>query len=123
MLPVSGAAQLKTSGDQTTRPIVSQSGAYSMLLSPAPCVVGRVGQDQVPQPRGPRLLLQLGDERRPHPAIAAIELLAVALLVGIDVRVHERPEPRQVIPGLPAELKVHGLYSRRCPLPRWRTAS
>ncbi len=35
MLPVSGAEQLKTSGDQLTRPMISQSGAYSRLDSPS----------------------------------------------------------------------------------------
>ena len=37
MLPVSGAEQLKTSGPKPgTRPMISQSGAYSTLVSPAP---------------------------------------------------------------------------------------
>ena len=36
MLPVSGALQLKTSGAMKERPIVSQSGAYSLLVRPAP---------------------------------------------------------------------------------------
>ena len=36
MLPVSGAEQLKTSGAHSTRPMISHSGAYSRLLSPAP---------------------------------------------------------------------------------------
>ena len=36
MLPVSGAAQLNTSGPMTDRPITSQSGAYSRFVSPAP---------------------------------------------------------------------------------------
>src|SRR5215470_8314919 len=36
MLPVSGAEQLKTSGAITLRPIISHSGAYSRLESPAP---------------------------------------------------------------------------------------
>jgi hypothetical protein len=36
MLPVSGAEQLKTSGAQCTRPMISQSGAYSALVRPAP---------------------------------------------------------------------------------------
>ncbi len=36
ILPVSGALQLNTSGDHSTRPINSASGAYSRLLSPAP---------------------------------------------------------------------------------------
>jgi hypothetical protein len=37
MLPVSGAAQLNTSGARCERPITSHSGAYSRLVSPAPC--------------------------------------------------------------------------------------
>src|SRR5690625_1043200 len=36
MLPVSGAAQLKTSGAIGERPMISQKCAYSRLLSPAP---------------------------------------------------------------------------------------
>src|SRR5205807_387167 len=37
MFPVSGAEQLKTSGaNGDTRPMISQSGAYSTLVSPAP---------------------------------------------------------------------------------------
>src|SRR2546425_2325505 len=34
MLPVSGAEQLKTSGAMGERPMISQSGAYSRLVSP-----------------------------------------------------------------------------------------
>src|SRR6266850_5729325 len=41
MLPVSGAEQLKTSGAQCTRPMISQSGAYSRLVSVPPCDFGR----------------------------------------------------------------------------------
>src|SRR5258705_419445 len=36
MLPVSGAEQLKTSGAMGERPMISQSGAYSRLVRPAP---------------------------------------------------------------------------------------
>jgi hypothetical protein len=36
MLPVSGAEQLKASLHQGTRPMISASGAYSRLVSPAP---------------------------------------------------------------------------------------
>ena len=37
MLPVSGAEQLKTSGaNGGARPMISQSGAYSRLVRPAP---------------------------------------------------------------------------------------
>src|SRR3954471_24339571 len=41
MLPVSGAEQLKISGAQVTRPMISQSGAYSRLVSVPPCDLGR----------------------------------------------------------------------------------
>ena len=37
MFPVSGAEQLKASGAIGERPMISHSGAYSRLLSPAPC--------------------------------------------------------------------------------------
>ena len=36
MLPVSGAEQLNASGAIGERPITSQSGAYSRLVSPGP---------------------------------------------------------------------------------------
>ncbi len=36
MLPVSGAEQLKGSEPSIERPMISASGAYSRLLSPAP---------------------------------------------------------------------------------------
>ncbi len=35
MLPVSGAEQLNTSGDQETRPMISHSGAYSRFDRPS----------------------------------------------------------------------------------------
>src|SRR3954471_14701846 len=41
MLPVSGAEQLNTSGAHSTRPMISQSGAYSRLVSVPPCDFGR----------------------------------------------------------------------------------
>src|SRR5262245_33947255 len=41
MLPVSGAEQLNTSGAQCTRPMISQSGAYSRFVSVPPCDLGR----------------------------------------------------------------------------------
>src|SRR5581483_1366399 len=37
MLPVSGAEQLNTSGPKGERPMISQSGAYSRFVRPAPC--------------------------------------------------------------------------------------
>src|SRR3954463_9135080 len=41
MLPVSGAEQLKISGAQVTRPMISHSGAYSRLVSVPPWDFGR----------------------------------------------------------------------------------
>src|SRR5436190_22766514 len=41
MFPVSGAEQLNTSGAHSTRPMISQSGAYSRLVSVPPCDLGR----------------------------------------------------------------------------------
>src|SRR5438552_16598742 len=40
MFPVSGAEQLKSSGAQCTRPMISHSGAYSRLVSAAAWVLG-----------------------------------------------------------------------------------
>ncbi len=57
MLPVSGAAQLKTRGAIGLRPISSQSGAYSRLREPG--AVLRVGQEQVPEPDRLRLGAEL----------------------------------------------------------------
>ena len=48
MLPVSGAAQLNTSGAKPTRPITSQSGAYSRLVRPAPCSLSGRNRFQSP---------------------------------------------------------------------------
>src|SRR2546428_8333689 len=41
MLPVSDAEQLKISGAHSTRPMISQSGAYSRLVSVPPCDLER----------------------------------------------------------------------------------
>src|SRR5512134_2230128 len=41
MLPVSGAEQLKTSGAQLRRPMISQRGAYSRFVRVPPWVLGR----------------------------------------------------------------------------------
>jgi len=40
MLPVSGAEQLKTSGAQCTRPMISHSGAYSRFERVPPWLFG-----------------------------------------------------------------------------------
>ena len=48
MLPVSGAEQLNTSEAHGMRPMISASGAYSMLLSPAP--YSACGQNRFQRP-------------------------------------------------------------------------
>ena len=49
MLPVSGAEQLNTSGARNgLRPMISQSGAYWRLVSPAPC--SRSGRNRFHRP-------------------------------------------------------------------------
>src|SRR5487761_1667656 len=46
MLPVSGAAQLRAAGARCgLRPVISASGAYWRLVSPAPCFGAQLGQD------------------------------------------------------------------------------
>src|SRR5258707_14613119 len=52
ILPVSGAEQLKTSGAITLRPIVSQRGAYSRVVSPAPCSLSDKNKFHRPLARG-----------------------------------------------------------------------
>src|SRR5213596_3509746 len=49
MLPVSGAEQLKASGAIGERPMISQSGAYSRFVSPAPRSLS--GRNRFQRPR------------------------------------------------------------------------
>ncbi len=55
MLPVSGAEQLKDSGAMGERPMISQSGAYSRLVSPAPRSLS--GRKRFQSPRSRALAL------------------------------------------------------------------
>src|SRR6185503_6924200 len=55
MLPVSGAEQLKTSGAMGERPMISQSGAYSRLVRPAPRSLS--GRNRFQRPRSRALAL------------------------------------------------------------------
>src|SRR5882672_617763 len=64
MLPVSGAEQLKTSGAQLLRPMISHSGAYSRLLSDPPW--------------------SLGCQRFQRPAARAFGLSSSTMRVGIQ---------------------------------------
>src|SRR5499433_1607488 len=68
ILPVSGAEQLKTSGAQSTRPMISHSGAYSRLDSVPPCVFGC---QKFHRPCGARLGLELLNDRHRFPASVA----------------------------------------------------
>lgn len=62
MFPVSGAAQLSAIGARCgLRPVISASGAYCTLLSPAPCSPGR---NRFHNPRRMGLGLQLLHHRR-----------------------------------------------------------
>ena len=55
MLPVSGAEQLNTSGAIGERPMISQSGAYSRFVSPAPYSLSGRNRFQRPRSRARRL--------------------------------------------------------------------
>ena len=77
MLPVSGAEQLSASGAiHGLRPVISASGAYCRLVSPAPysCVAGR-NRFHSPRDAGLRLEL-LDDRRRVPPVLRGLDLLA-----------------------------------------------
>src|SRR6266446_597823 len=63
ILPVSGAEQLNTSGAITLRPIISQRGAYSRFVSPAPCSLS-------------------GKNKFHRPAARAFSLSSSTILVG-----------------------------------------
>ena len=93
MFPVSGAEQLKISGaNGSARPMISQSGAYSVLVSPAPYSLAGRNRFQSPAARAFALSSStsgIGCQRSP-----CVDLFAEALLVRIDVRVHEGGQPR-----------------------------
>ena len=55
MLPVSGAEQLKASAAMGERPMISQSGAYSRLVRPAPRSLS--GRNRFQRPRSRALAL------------------------------------------------------------------
>ena len=92
MLPVSGALQLNTSGAISERPIVSQSGAYSRLVRPAPSSLS--GKKRFQRPGGARLCLHLLHDGRDRPAFGGSRLLLpVHPFAGLDNLVHERFQP------------------------------
>ena len=61
MFPVSGAEQLVASWESGDCPMSSHSGAYSRLVRPGTVLV--LGEEEVPQPAGLRLRLQLLHDR------------------------------------------------------------
>src|SRR5258707_14479059 len=66
MLRVSGAEQLKTSGAMWLRPMISHSGAYSRLVSPAPRSLAGRNMFQRPAARALGLsssMICVGDQR------------------------------------------------------------
>ena len=84
MLPVSGAEQLNTSGPNTgTRPMISQSGAYSDVAETG--AVFALRQKEVPQPAARALGLNLLDVAVGCPAIAFGDLAVKQTFVRVDV--------------------------------------
>ena len=69
--------------------MISHRGAYSKFVSPAP--PWSPGRNRFQSPAGTGFRLELLDDRRRLPAIL-LDLLVEALLIGIDVLVHERAE-------------------------------
>ena len=99
MLPVSGAEQLNASDAHMIRPISSAQKAYWRLLRPGPSnsklsstcgSAVRRRHEQVPQPFGARLGLQLLDHRQHLPAVALALLRVIIGDARADLRVHER---------------------------------
>src|SRR4029077_13541235 len=88
--------------------------------------VARVGQEQVPQPGGTRLRLQFLQQRRLLPVISLLQLRVEALLIRVDVLVHEGRQPTTVLATAPTEFEIHAAFSspggrltrRRNPYPR-----
>jgi hypothetical protein len=74
MLPVSGAEQLKTSGAKPgERPMISQSGAYSRLVRPAPLSLSGRNRFHSPSARARSFndsTIAVGCQRSPSPISA-----------------------------------------------------
>ena len=91
MLPVSGAAQLSAAGARCgLRPVISASGAYCRLVSPAPC--SAAGRKRFHRPRPRASACSSCEHRRgvqAHGSSSAGELLVEDRLGRVDVLVHE----------------------------------
>ena len=81
MLPVSGAEQLKTSGANAgERPMISQSGAYSRFVKPAPSSLS--GRNRFHKPSVRAFGFSVLDDPRRLPAIAFRNLTLERRFVG-----------------------------------------
>ena len=90
MLPVSGALQLKARDASGLRPMISQSGAYSRLLSPAP--YSSSGRKRFQSPISfalARISFRIGGSMTSSPSS---HLLPGDRLGRVDVLVHEALE-------------------------------
>jgi hypothetical protein len=83
-LPVSGALQLNTCDAMGLRPMISDSGAYSRLVSPG------LWQEQIPQTGSTGALFEVFDEVGMMMGIArCLDLCRHFGFGGIDVFLHE----------------------------------
>src|ERR1700736_6326165 len=105
MLPVSGAEQLNTSGAQGERPMISQSGAYSRLVSPTPYgLSGKKRFHSSPARAFAFSSSRSGTGCHRSPSLTREEVL----LVRIEVLGHEGRYTRLQRPDLFRMLKLHG---------------
>ena len=77
MLPTSGALQLKISGAASERPSTSQQMRVFEIGKPRP--FRPVIVEQVPQPFGARLLLEVLDQRRAAPIFLRLRSAGVRM--------------------------------------------
>ena len=70
--------------------MISHSGAYSRLVSPAPCSLS--GRNRFHSPAARAFGFSSSTIGRRLPAIALVDLALIDRLVRIDVFVHERSE-------------------------------
>ena len=106
MLPVSGAEQLNTSGAKPdARPMISQSGAYSVLVSPAPYSLS--GRNRFHRPAARAFSFNcsttvVGCQRSP-----VGDLVMEGSFVRIDVLLHEAVSRLRRVIDFGGEGKIH----------------
>ena len=88
--------------------MISQSGAYSRLVSPAPYSLS--GRNRFHSPCGARLRLQLVEQRHRLPAVARVDLREELFFVRIDLLGHEGLDPGLQRPDLLRMLELHGRF-------------